>query len=218
MNILSKSEAWFDIIESYEFKIRINELRKKGIYMAKSVVLDVGIQNGVIVITDDSTASSGDTEKTHAKDQDKFKWQVDPNYPVKSFDIDFGQYSPFKSGILKLHGDSKKPTPTETIDPTRAPHDYKYTVSAVPKSGSPPPPLDPHIIVDDGGLMDDPLTLELVGGGAVKSIADVLLQYKDVLAPDGKRFFFPFGIQSIQVGVTVDPIGANVTVSGETPV
>lgn len=61
-------------------------------------------------------------------------------------------------------------------------------------------------------------TAQLAGAAAAESVAKALVKYRDVTAPDGKRFFFPFGIQSILVDLKLPGgIEVNIQVSGRHP-
>lgn len=181
-------------------------------------VLVVGIVSGVIVITEDGGGGSGEYESAKRKSKDQFKWRADKS-TVKSFDVDFGELSPFESGTLLLHGDSNTPTPPQRVDSTRPPNDYKYTVTAKPQSGPTPKAHDPHIIINDGGLgtlAEDLTAARSTGEITIAALADALAKRMNDTAPDGKRFFFPFGIQSISVDVKVAAVEVNIQVTGTT--
>ncbi len=182
--------------------------------MTHDVLLNVRIQNGAIVPIGDA--------HTHRIDNDKFTWMADNT--VRSFDIVFPPGSwPFKGPQQTLSGAPS--TYPRIIDENANPVDYKYTVTnVVPSDGSTPPPaLDPHIIVDNMGglpvtLGVDPMMIQAMAEAAFKAAFNALSeQRKSEAAVEEKSFFFPFGIQTISVVITVASIPINITVSGTTP-
>jgi hypothetical protein len=181
-------------------------------------LMDVSIDdNGDIIVS----------ERSHRKAEDVFIWQADES-TVGSFTIDFDGSWPFDplDDPTPQPGGPGMPV-SLTVDKSAPSKDYKYTVSAVDINGDSANDLDPHIIVDNMGGADGTTgvhvaAVQAIGEGTFKSVVETLVQLqghtkeKDAGA-DGKRFFFPFGIQSIAVAVTGPArININIKVSGET--
>src|ERR1700722_12280214 len=132
------------------------------------VLVKVGIADGAIVIPD--------RETTHRRNKDIFIWFADNT--VKSFVIDFDGQWPFSGSPTPQNGYHFHPV-VLTVTSTATATDYKYSVSVVPTTGPTPPPLDPHIIVDnmvDGGdgVGDDLKTAMSVGEVTFASIVKAL--------------------------------------------
>jgi hypothetical protein len=61
-------------------------------------------------------------------------------------------------------------------------------------------------------------TAQLAGAAVAESVAKALAKYRDLAAPDGKRFFFPFGIQRISVDLKLPGgVEVNIQVGGSVP-
>ena len=173
--------------------------------------------SGAIVVSGDGM--------TCFRNKDQLTWVGDAT--VKEFEIDFATKSPrspFGSGHKHLPPVPHTPIQAETIDDKQAGQGsirYDYTVTATRASDGKRIVKDPHIIVNDGsvrsGPIVDPAYFNEVASAALTGVCDVLKQYANDKADD-KRFFFPFGIQSIDVDVKLDPLEINVRVAGTTVV
>jgi hypothetical protein len=176
-------------------------------------VVPIDAHHSVITVSPDSLPVNGNNGNDVI-------WKLGRN--ANQIDIDFkGHYSPFQSHSLHIHGAEGQDTKAETIDKYKPPYKYPYKVTVKPKNGIPiPPPLDPHIIVNDGSLVgflaDDVEAVRDIGAGVVETVASSLTRHMNDRTSDEKRFLFPFGVQSISVDVKVEGIEVNIQVAGTT--